>query len=199
MTEYCFVLDRDSRKLSPTKVNKGWYLIRKQRAELVSKYPMVIRLKKEVIDDEQDDSHFVCGIDDGSIHVGIAIVQQCKTKNKPIFKGVIEQRQDVKHLIDVRRGYRRYKRNEKRYRPVRFDNRSNSKRNNRIAPSIKQKKDAILRVINQLNKWINISEYHIEDVAIDIRALTEGHKLYKCQYQKTNRLDENLRKAAFER
>ena len=196
MTEYCFVLDRGGRKLSPTKTNKGWYLIRKQRAELVSKYPMVIRLKKEVPDDEQDDSHFVCGIDDGSLHVGIAIVQQCKTKNKPVFKGVIEQRQDVKHLMDVRRGYRRYKRNEKRYRPVRFDNRSNSKRNNRIAPSIKQKKDAILRVINQLNKWIDISEYYIEDVAIDIRALTEGYKLYKWQYQKTNRLDENLRKAA---
>jgi len=196
MTEYCFVLDKNDRKLSPTKINKGWYLIRKQKAGLVSKYPMVIRLKKEVTDDKQDDSQFVCGIDDGSIHVGIAIVQQCKTKNKPVFKGVIEQRQDVKHLMDVRRGYRRYKRNEKRYRPVRFDNRSNSKRNNRIAPSIKQKKDAILRVINQLNKWINISEYHLEDVAIDIRALAEGHKLYKWQYQKTNRLDENLRKAA---
>ena len=196
MTEYCFVLDKGGRKLSPTKTNKGWYLIRKQRAELVSKYPMVIRLKKEVTDDEQDNSHFVCGIDDGSIHVGIAIVQQCKTKNKPVFKGIIEQRQDVKHLMDVRRGYRCYKRNEKRYRPARFDNRSNSKRNNRIAPSIKQKKDAILRVISHLNKWINISEYHLEDVAIDIRALTEGHKLYKWQYQKTNRLDENLRKAA---
>ncbi len=48
MTEYCFVLDCKGRKLSPTKVNKGWYLIRKQRATLVSKYPMVIQIKKEV-------------------------------------------------------------------------------------------------------------------------------------------------------
>lgn len=76
MTEYCFVLDKNGKKLSPTKANKGWYLIRKQRAELVSKYPMVIKLKKEIKGDEQDDSHFACGIDDGSLHVGIAIVQR---------------------------------------------------------------------------------------------------------------------------
>lgn len=199
MTEYCFVLDIRGNKLSPTKINKAWYLIRTRKAGLVSKYPMVIRLKKEIKDNELDDSKFECGIDDGSIHIGVAIVQKCKSKNKPVFKGVIEQRQDVKHLMDVRRGYRRYRRNEKRYRPKRFDNRANSKRNNRIAPSIKQKKDAILRVINKLNKWVNISEYHLEDVAIDIRALTEGHKLYCWQYQKTNRLDENLRKATLMR
>lgn len=32
MTEYCFVLDKNGKKLSPANANKGWYLIRKQRA-----------------------------------------------------------------------------------------------------------------------------------------------------------------------
>ena len=51
----------------------------------------------------------VCsGIDDGGLHVGVALVQKCQTRNKVVFKGVIEQRNDVKHLIDVRCGYRRY-------------------------------------------------------------------------------------------
>jgi len=97
--------------------------------------------------------------------------------------------------MDTRRGYRRYKRNHKRYRKARFNNRSASTRKGRIAPSIKQKKDAILRVINRLNRYINIFEYHLEDVAVDIRALQEGEKLYRWQYQKSNRLDENTRKA----
>lgn len=194
--EYAFVLDNKGDKLSPTNINKAWILIRKQKAILIQKYPMVIQLKKEIKKEEQDESDFVCGIDDGSKHVGIAIIQKCKTHSKPIFKGTIEQRQDVKRLLDTRRGYRRYKRNHKRYRPARFDNRSNSKRNNRIAPSILQKRQATLRVINRISKYINISEYHLEDVAIDIRALTEGHKLYRWQYQKSNRLDENIRKAA---
>jgi hypothetical protein len=97
--------------------------------------------------------------------------------------------------MDVRRGYRRYHRQHKRYRKARFDNRSSSKRQGRIAPSILQKRQATMRVIYHLNKWINITNYWLEDVAIDIRALTDGYKPYNWQYQKSNRLDENIRKA----
>ena len=97
--------------------------------------------------------------------------------------------------MDVRRGYRRYHRYHKRYRQERFNNRSSSKRKGRIAPSILQKRQATLRVILKLNKWINITSYWLEDVAIDIRVLTDGYKSYGWQYQKSNRLDENIRKA----
>ena len=74
--EYCFVVDKNNKTLAPTKVNKGWYLIRKGRAKLKSKYPMVIQLEKEVESDEGDKSYIVCGIDDGSVHVGLAIVKK---------------------------------------------------------------------------------------------------------------------------
>ena len=102
---------------------------------------------------------------------------------------------NVKHLMDVRRGYRRYHRQHKRYRKVRFNNRSSSKRKGRIAPSILQKRQATMRVVYHLTKWINVTNYWLEDVAIDIRALTDGYKPYNWQYQKSNRLDENIRKA----
>lgn len=193
--EYAFVIDCKGKQLSPTPVGNAWYLIRKQRATLISKYPMTIQLNKEIKDDDIDKSTFVCGIDDGSKHVGLAIVQKCKTRNKVVFKGQIEQRQDVKHLMEIRKGYRKYHRYHKRHRQARFNNRSSSKRKNRITPSIKQKRQAVVRVINQLNKWINIQEFWLEDVMINIRAMTDGYKLYKWQYQKSNRLDENIRKA----
>lgn len=48
MTNYVFVLDADGKRLAPTKEQKAWYLIRKKRAVLVNKYPMVIRLNKTV-------------------------------------------------------------------------------------------------------------------------------------------------------
>ena len=195
MTNYAFVLDAKGKQLAPTKEQKAWYLIRKKRAILVSKYPMVIQLNKEISDDEICKDEIRCGIDDGGLHVGIAIVQKCQTKNKVLFKGTIEQRKDVKHLMEVRRGYRRYHRYHKRYRQARFNNRSSTKRKGRIAPSILQKRQATMRVINKLNKWINISNYWLEDVSIDIRALTDGYKSYSWQYQKSNRLDENIRKA----
>lgn len=150
--EYCFVVDKDNQPLAPTKVNKGWYLIRKGRAILKSKYPMIIQLKKKLYLTKNDKSYMVCGVDDGSVHVGLAIVQKCPTKNKVVFKGTIEQRQDVKHLMDTRRRYRRYHRYHKRYRPIRFNNRLASKRAGKLGPSIKQKKDVILRILYQLNK-----------------------------------------------
>ena len=195
MISYAFVLDVNGKQLAPTKEQKAWFLIRKKRAVLVSKYPMIIQLKKEIPDKENCKDEIRCGIDDGGLHVGIALVQKCQTRNKVVFKGTIEQRDDVKHLMDVRRGYRRYHRYHKRYRPARFDNRGSSKREGRIAPSILQKRQATIRVINQLNKLINITNYWLEDVAIDIRALTDGYKPYRWEYQKSNRLDENIRKA----
>ena len=195
MTNYAFVLDANGKQLAPTKEQKAWYLIRKKRATLVSKYPMVIQLNKEIPDNEICTNEIRCGIDDGGLHVGVALVQKCQTKNKVLFKGTIEQRKDVKHLMEVRRGYRRYHRYHKRHRQARFNNRSSSKRKGRIAPSILQKRQATLRVINQLNKWVNITNYWLEDVSIDIRALTDGYKSYSWKYQKSNRLDENIRKA----
>ena len=195
MTNYSFVLDADGKPLSPTKETKAWYMIRKGKAKLVSKYPMVIQLNRIVPDDEICKDEIRCGIDDGGLHTGIALVQKCQTKNKVLFKGTIEQRNDVKRLMDVRKSYRRYHRQQKRYRKARFNNRSSSVRKDRIAPSILQKRQATMRVIYHLNKWINVTNYWLEDVAIDIRALTDGYKPYRWQYQKSNRLDENIRKA----
>lgn len=195
MQNYCFVLDTDGKPLSPTKEVKGWYMIRKGKAKLVSKYPMTIQLNRVIPTEEICKDEVRCGIDDGGLHTGIALVQKCQTKNKVLFKGTIEQRNDVKHLMEVRKGYRRYHRYHKRYRPKRFDNRKASKHKGRIAPSILQKRQATIRVINQLRKWLRIDSYYLEDVAIDIRALTDGYKLYKWEYQKSNRLDENIRKA----
>lgn len=195
MTNYCFVLDGDGKPLSPTKEVKAWYMIRKGKAKLVSKYPMVVQLNRVIPVEEICKDEIRCGIDDGGLHTGIALVQKCQTKNKVLFKGTIEQRNDVKHLMDARRGYRRYHRQHKRYREARFNNRNSSKLQGRIAPSILQKRQATMRVIYHLNKWINITNYWLEDVAIDIRALTDGYKPYRWQYQKSNRLDENIRKA----
>lgn len=193
---HCFVLDAQGNKLSPTKEYRAWYLIRKQKAILKNKFPMVIQLKREIPVDEVDSTPIHLGIDDGSKSVGIALVQDCKRKNKPLFKGTIELRTDVKDKMMVRRGYRRYRRYHKKYRSVRFNNRVSSKKEGRLAPSIRQKKDSILRVVNQLHKWIRINHIYLEDVLIDIRALDKGHKPYKWEYQQGNRLDENIRKAA---
>ena len=197
--EYAFVLDAEGKQLSPMRIEKAWYKIRHNQAKLVNKYPMVVQLYKVVPEDEICKDEVRCGIDDGGLHVGVALVQNCQTKNKVLLKGTIEQRNDVKKKMEQRKAYRQHRRYYKKYRECRFNNRGSSKRKGRITPSILQKRQATMRVINQLNKWINISGYWLEDVAIDIRAMTDGYKHYAWQYQKSNRLDENIRKAVIMR
>lgn len=192
--EYSFVLDASGKRLDPTIVQNAWRLVRQKKAVLVSKYPMTIRLEKVVEDENYDEIRM--GIDDGAKHVGIALVQKCQTHNKVLLKATLEQRDDVSKKMTVRREYRRYHRYWKRHRSVRFDNRGNSRKTGRLAPSIRQKRQAVLRIADNLAKLIRIDSFHLEGVAIDIRALTDGYKPYHFQYHKSNRLDENLRRAA---
>ena len=46
--EYAFVLDINNKKLAPTNINKAWILIRKKKATIINKYPMTIKLNREV-------------------------------------------------------------------------------------------------------------------------------------------------------
>jgi len=192
MSNICYVVDYSGTPLSPTKEVKAWYMIRKGKAILVSKYPMVIKLLKVIPKEDICKDEIRMGIDDGPLHTGIAVVQKGKKYNKVLFKGTIEHRKDVKKKMELRKFYRRNRRSNKRHREERFNNRTSHKRSN-IAPSIKQKKQATIRVIDNINKFINIDSYYLEDVKIDIRCLSDDYTPYKWEYQKSNKLDNNLR------
>ena len=200
--KYAFVVDKTGKRLSPTDINNAWKLIRTKKARCIKYNPMTIKLNKVVKEEEIDQSVFKIGIDDGSSNVGFAIIQYCKkgnqvTRVKVIQKATMQQRQDVKHLMDVRRGYRRSRRSEKRSRACRFNNRAASTRKERITPTIKQKRDAVIRVVKVYQKLINLTQISLEDVSIDIRVLTEGEKLEGKDYQKSNRQDDNIRRAVY--
>lgn len=81
--EYAFVLDANGQQLDPTRVNNAWRLVRQKKAKLISKFPIVIQLNK-VVNNLNQDKVFL-GIDDGSVHVGIALVQKCLTKKQSSF------------------------------------------------------------------------------------------------------------------
>ena len=65
MVEYSFVVDLAGNRLSPCNKNKSYYLIRKNKAKMLNKFPMVIQLQKIVNDDKNDDVKNFLGIDDG--------------------------------------------------------------------------------------------------------------------------------------
>lgn len=193
LKEMCYVIDLENKPLSPTNYNKGCYLVRKKRAKIVSRLPFVIQLNKII--ENIDDNLCIIGIDTGAKYTGLALVEQCNTKNKVLFKGTLNHPQDVKKKMELRRGERRYRRSHKRYRKARFNNRASSRRIGRLPNSIKCNKDEILKVIDKLSKFLRINLVIIEDVQIDIRRLVDGKNVYKWQYQKSNRLDNNIRLA----
>lgn len=56
-----------------------------------------------------------------------------------------------------------------------------------------------MRVVKYYQRYINITHISLEDVSFDIRAIAEGKKLSGKEYQVSNRLDDNLRRAVYAR
>lgn len=178
-----YVLNHQGKKLMPCKPRKARILLRDKKAKVVNLQPFTIQLLYPSSGYVQE---VVIGIDKGSKFTGFS----CVGNNKVLLSGQINHRTDVKSKMEDRAGCRRQRRNRKWYRPARFDNRSNSRKVERVLPSIKTNIDEVLRVINKIN--LPITKIYIEDVQIDVAKLNNPELTGK-DYQRSNRLDENLR------
>jgi hypothetical protein len=77
-----------------------------------------------------------------------------------VFHAQLDHRQDVSRCTEQRRYYRRARRQRLRYRQPRFKNRIRSK----IAPSIRQRKEAIIRVLKDFSKRLKLVKVKVEEV-----------------------------------
>jgi len=169
-----FVIDRLFRPLLPTTEARARILLNKKKAFVYSVKPFTIQLRKTM---ENPVGEFKVGIDDGAKEVGISVAY-----NKYIiFAANIQLRQDVHHKVSERAMYRRNRRSRKlRHRKARFLNRGQK---GWIPPTIKQKKDSILRVLDDLMKRINITSCVVEQGQFDISSMSSGYKLTGKKYQ----------------
>lgn len=148
-----FVLNMRGEPLMPCSQRKARILLKESRAVIYKYNPFTIRLAYATGEAKQD-CHI--GIDTGSKHVGIAVT----SGNKIFFKGEIELRQDVKRNIDMKRAYRRDRRNRKtRYRQPRFLNR---KRTDRwLPPSLQNRVNHTFHWIDTLSSLVPNPLLHI--------------------------------------
>jgi len=151
-----FVVDADGKTCLPTKPRRAKQLLNQGRAKVKQVVPFTIQLTRKV---DNPAGSFEVGVDDGSKHVGIA-VKNTKTE-EIIFRAQLDHRQDVSKKVEQRRDYRRARRFRLRCRKPRFDNRTAI---NKLAPSMRQRKEAIVRVINDLRKIVNITKVIVEEV-----------------------------------
>lgn len=150
-----FVIDSEGTPLLPTHPARSRKLLREGKAKVKQVVPFTIQLNRKV---DTPVGNFEAGVDDGAKYVGFAI-KNSKT-NEVVFRAQLNHRQDVSRKVEQRRNYREARRFRLRNRQPRFNNRTREK----LAPSIRQRKDCILRVVKDMSKRLNIKKVKVEEV-----------------------------------
>ena len=142
-----YVLNLDGQPLMPTnRHGKVKHLLREGKARVVKRCPFTIQLLYESTNHKQE---ITLGVDAGSKIIGLSAT----TKKKELYASEVELRTDIVDLLSTRRKMRSSRRNRKtRYRKARFLNRVHSKNKGWLAPSIEQKIQTHLKVVENVFK-----------------------------------------------
>lgn len=150
----------------PTNQAKARILLKTGKAKVVSRVPFTIKL---TYNSNSYTQPIVAGMDTGSKKIGCAAIGN----NKVLYQSETEIRQDVSSKMQQRAMYRRTRRSRKtRYRPARFDNRANSRKDGRLAPSIRSKLESHLREKLFVESILPVTEWKVELASFDIHKIT---------------------------
>ena len=124
------------------------------------------------------------GVDAGSKHIGISAT----TSEKELYAADVELRNDIVDKLSTRRELRRTRRSRLRYRKARFNNRVSSKRKGWLAPSVENKIQTHLTVVEKINKFLPITNIVVEIASFDIQKINNPI-ISGSEYQQGEQLD----------
>ena len=151
-----YVLNKYGKPLMPCQPSKARKLLKQGKAKVVKKSPFIIQLLYGSSGYKQP---ITLGVDVGSRFVGLSAT----TDKQELFSAEVELRNDIVGLLSDRRQYRRSRRSRTtRYRKPRFDNRVKSKNKGWLAPSIENKIQAHLNIVDKIYKLLPISKIIVE-------------------------------------
>ena len=176
-----YVLNINGEPLMPTKKHgMVRHFLKDGLAKVVQRTPFTIQLLYESDNYTQPVN---LGIDAGTKHVGLSAT----TENEVLFEAETQLRTDIQGLISTRREARRARRNRKtRYRQPRFDNRK--KPEGWLPPSIQNKVDAHVKLVDMVCKILPISKITVEVAQFDIQKL-KNPDIEGEQYQQGEQLN----------
>ncbi|MFR6141815.1 MAG: RNA-guided endonuclease IscB [Finegoldia sp.] len=153
-----YVISNNGQALMPTKrFGKVRRLLKEKKAKVIRRCPFTIKLLYETETCIVQD--VVLGMDTGSKNIGVS----CVANNEVLYQSQTTIRTDIKDNMDIRRKYRRNRRNRKtRYRKPRFLNRKNSTKLDRLPPSVRHKVKAHVDEIEFCKKILPISQIVLE-------------------------------------
>ena len=158
-----YVISKTGKPLMPTeRRGKVRRLLKSGKARVVKQIPFTIQLLYETTEYVQP---VTLGIDPGYKSIGLSAT----TDQKEVFNAEAQVRTDIPTLLSGRRQYRRARRNRKtRYREPRFLNRG---KKGWIAPSVRNKVDAHIKLIKLVCSILPVSNVRIETARFDIEKL----------------------------
>lgn len=178
-----YVLNIGGRPLMPTENHaKVRILLKQNKAVILKKCPFTIQL---LYDSTSYTQEVTLGVDAGSKHIGISAT----TKTKELYASDVTLRNDIVDLLSTRRQNRRVRRSRKtRYRKARFSNRVSSKKPGWVAPSIRNKIQTHLTVVDNVCKILPISNIIVETASFDIQKI-KNPDISGSEYQHGAQLD----------
>ena len=159
-----YVINKHGKPLMPCKPRKARLLLKNKQAKILKYEPFTIQLLYGSSGYKQKVS---LGIDAGSKHVGASAT----TKKQELYASQTELRGDmIVKLLSDRRELRRSRRSRKtRYRKPRFLNRVHSKHKGWLSPSIENKINTHIRIIDDVYKLLPIYNIIVETASFDIQ------------------------------
>lgn len=177
-----YVINKQGQALMPTeRFGKVRRLLKNSLAHVVCRIPFTIQLDYDTTDYTQPVS---LGVDAGSKHIGISAT----TSDKELYAADVELRNDIVDKLSTRREQRRTRRSRLRYRKARFNNRVSSKRKGWLAPSVENKIQTHLTVVEKIHKFLPITNIVVETASFDIQKINNP-SISGSEYQQGEQLD----------
>ena len=160
-----YVLNKEGSPLMPCSSAKARKLLKDGKAKIVKRDIFTIQLLYSSSGYKQE---ITLGVDSGSKTIGLSAT----TKEKELFAGEYQLRNDISDLLSDRRIYRRARRGRKtRYRKPRFLNRVRTKNKGWLAPSVEHKIQSHVNIINRLHKILPINKVIVELANFDMQKI----------------------------
>lgn len=177
-----YVLSINSKPLMPCTEAKARYLLTESKALCICREPFVIQLKFEC---ENQTQPITLGVDAGAKHIGLS----ASTVKREVYSAEVVLRTDITDLLSTRRGLRRARRNRKtRYRQSRFLNRVKAKKKGWLAPTIQNRINARLKVVDNVCKILPVAKIVVETASFDIQKL-KNPNISGIEYQQGEQLN----------
>jgi len=157
-----YVLNMRGQPLMPTTQQKANKLLKQKKAKVVHRMPFTIQLDYATGETKQP---VTLGVDSGYKHIGLS----AKTEKKELFSTEVQLRTDIVKLLKDRSQYRRGRRSRLWHRKARFLNRKRPE--GWLAPSIQNKLNAHIKVINQVKAILPVSKINVEVATFDTQKM----------------------------